>query len=78
MKSATEVRDQLSVHEFVVELSEAALDRMQYLHAALTETLRLYPAVPVDGKCAEGDDILPDGYKIKKSDGINYMPYAMR
>lgn len=47
VKLATEVRDQLSVDEFVGGLTEAALDRMQYLHAALTETLRLYPAVPV-------------------------------
>lgn len=47
VKIATEVRDQLSVDEFVGGLTEAALDRMQYLHAALTETLRLYPAVPV-------------------------------
>lgn len=47
VKLATEVRGELSVDEFVVGLTEAALDRMQYLHAALTETLRLYPAVPV-------------------------------
>ncbi|XP_057774457.1 cytochrome P450 704C1-like isoform X2 [Salvia miltiorrhiza] len=77
VKSATEVRDELSVDEFVLELSEIAVDRMQYLHAALTETLRLYPAVPVDGKCADEDDILPDGHRIKKGDGISYMAYAM-
>ncbi|KAG8390277.1 hypothetical protein BUALT_Bualt01G0066900 [Buddleja alternifolia] len=77
VKLATEVIDQLSVDEFVVKLTEANLDRMQYLHAALTETLRLYPAVPVDGKHSDEDDTLPDGNKIKKGDGISYMPYAM-
>ncbi|RZC57640.1 hypothetical protein C5167_004943 [Papaver somniferum] len=50
---------------------------MNYLHAALTETLRLYPAVPVDGKCAEKDDVLPDGYKLKKGDGIYHIAYTM-
>lgn len=30
-----------------------------------------------DGKRAEEDDILPDGHKIKKGDGVSYMPYAM-
>ncbi|KAK6121725.1 hypothetical protein DH2020_044535 [Rehmannia glutinosa] len=77
VKLATEVTDQLSVDEFVHRLTEATLDRMQYLHAALTETLRLYPAVPVDGKNSNEDDVLPDGHKIKKGDGISYMPYAM-
>ncbi|KAI3471078.1 hypothetical protein Pfo_027741 [Paulownia fortunei] len=77
VKLATEVTEKFSVYEFVLQLTEATLDRMQYLHAALTETLRLYPAVPVDGKCSNEDDILPDGYKIKKGDGISYMPYAM-
>lgn len=47
VKLATEVTDQLSVDEFVLQLTGATLERMQYLHAALTETLRLYPAVPV-------------------------------
>ncbi|KAG6426484.1 hypothetical protein SASPL_110707 [Salvia splendens] len=77
VKLDTEVRDGSSVDEFVLNLTEAALDKMQYLHAALTETLRLYPAVPVDGKSADEDDILPDGHRIKKGDGISYMPYAM-
>ncbi|XVE77001.1 hypothetical protein DITRI_Ditri13aG0026800 [Diplodiscus trichospermus] len=41
---------------------------MHYLHAALAETLRLYPMIPVDGRCAKVDDILPDGHKVRRGD----------
>jgi cytochrome P450 len=44
--TATVDRD-VGVQEFVALLTEDAISRMQYLHAALTETLRLYPAVPI-------------------------------
>ena len=30
-----------------------------------------------DGRCAEIDDILPDGFRVKKGDGVYYMAYAM-
>ncbi|KAI9182468.1 hypothetical protein LWI28_025683 [Acer negundo] len=50
---------------------------LNFMIAALTETLRLYPAVPMDGRCAETDDILPDGFSLKKGDGVYYMAYAM-
>lgn len=30
-----------------------------------------------DGRCAETDDILPDGFKLKKGDGVYYLAYAM-
>ncbi|KAI7727287.1 hypothetical protein M8C21_026948 [Ambrosia artemisiifolia] len=30
-----------------------------------------------DGKYSEKDDVLPDGFKIKKGDGISYMAYPM-
>ncbi|XP_059651517.1 cytochrome P450 704C1 [Cornus florida] len=84
-KIAQEVRDvisssqgnEISIDEFVTNITDEKLDKMQYLHAALTETLRLYPAVPVDGRVAETDDTLPDGFKLKKGDGVYYTAYAM-
>ncbi|KAJ0901213.1 putative abieta-7,13-dien-18-ol hydroxylase [Helianthus annuus] len=77
VKEATGAEYTYSINEFSLKLTEAALDKMQYLHAALAETLRLYPAVPLDGKYSEKDDVLPDGFKIKKGDGISYMVYPM-
>ncbi|XP_004306892.1 PREDICTED: cytochrome P450 704C1-like [Fragaria vesca subsp. vesca] len=82
-KVAEEVRDavglnhEADIDEFVENLSDTSLEKMHYLHAALTETLRLYPAVPVDGRTADTDDTLPDGYRVKKGDGVFYMAYAM-
>ncbi|XP_015888792.3 cytochrome P450 704C1 [Ziziphus jujuba] len=66
-----------NIDDFVENITEATLDQMHYLHAALAETLRLYPAVPVDGRSSEIDDILPDGYRVKKGDNVSYMAYAM-
>ncbi|XP_062001764.1 cytochrome P450 704C1-like [Rosa rugosa] len=82
-KASQEVRNvvglnhEANVDEFVASITDATLEQMHYLHATITETLRLYPAVPVDGRCAEIDDILPDGFRVKKGDGVNYMTYAM-
>ena len=35
------------IDEFVAVITDSILERMHYLHAALAETLRLYPAVPI-------------------------------
>ncbi|MCO5567361.1 hypothetical protein L7F22_021051 [Adiantum nelumboides] len=63
--------------EVAEKISYEALNKMHYLHAALTETLRLYPPVPRDPKVAAGDDVLPDGTRVKRGDRVVYVPYAM-
>ncbi|KAF6160300.1 hypothetical protein GIB67_019069 [Kingdonia uniflora] len=78
IREATTGTGDLSVDKFMELVTEGALDKMQYLHAVLTETLRLYPAVPSYRKSAvEDDHILPDGLRVKKGDRILYVPYAM-
>ncbi|KAI3853232.1 hypothetical protein MKX03_030702 [Papaver bracteatum] len=53
------------------------IKEMTYTHAALCESMRLYPPVPTDSKQAAGDDILPDGTVVKKGERVTYHPYAM-
>ena len=50
---------------------------MVYTHAALCESMRLYPPVPVDTKEAAYDDVLPDGTFVKKGWRVAYHIYAM-
>ncbi|KAJ9553940.1 hypothetical protein OSB04_017985 [Centaurea solstitialis] len=51
--------------------------KMDYLHAALSESLRLYPSVPVDHKEVVEDDVFPDGTILKKGTKVVYAIYAM-
>ncbi|KEH40920.1 putative alkane 1-monooxygenase [Medicago truncatula] len=53
------------------------IKKMGYLHAALSETLRLYPSVPMDHKEVVEDDTFPDGTKLKKGTKIIYAIYSM-
>ncbi|KAJ0860235.1 putative abieta-7,13-dien-18-ol hydroxylase [Helianthus annuus] len=75
---ATNMTEEITdVADFAARVSDTALDKMQYLHAALTETIRLYPALPVDPKVCFSDDVLPDGCNVNKGDVVAYLPYAM-
>ncbi|PUZ48544.1 hypothetical protein GQ55_7G253200 [Panicum hallii var. hallii] len=74
--TATGDRD-IGAQELAASLTEDAISKMQYLHAALTETLRLYPAVPVDVKCCFSDDTLPDGYAVNEGDMVHYQQFPM-
>lgn len=50
---------------------------MHYLHAALIESMRLYPPVPDDSKEAAADDVFPDGTVVPKGTVISFHIYAM-
>ncbi|KAJ1274100.1 hypothetical protein BS78_05G036700 [Paspalum vaginatum] len=54
-----------------------ALRDMHYLHAALTESMRLYPPVPIDSQSCAADDTLPDGTHVGAGWSITYSAYAM-
>ncbi|CAA7039250.1 unnamed protein product [Microthlaspi erraticum] len=53
------------------------LNNMVYLQAALSETLRLYPPIPMEMKQAVEDDVFPDGTFIRKGSRIYFSIYAM-
>ncbi|KAJ4839913.1 hypothetical protein Tsubulata_026606 [Turnera subulata] len=69
------------IFEEIAEKSETPVFEevkdMVYTHASLCESMRLYPPVPVDGKYATRDDVLPDGTRVRKGDRVSYHPYAM-
>ncbi|CAL1398891.1 unnamed protein product [Linum trigynum] len=52
------------------------VDRLVYLKAALSETLRLYPSVPQDSKHVVADDVLPDGTFVPAGSSVTYSIYA--
>ncbi|GJM92823.1 hypothetical protein PR202_ga09327 [Eleusine coracana subsp. coracana] len=53
------------------------LREMHYLHAAITESMRLYPPVAMDSQCCKQDDSLPDGTFVGKGWITTYSAYAM-
>ncbi|KAJ3673809.1 hypothetical protein LUZ60_005801 [Juncus effusus] len=65
------------IEQFASLLNYDSLGKLVYLHSCITETLRLYPAVPQDPKGILEDDVLPDGTKIKAGGMVTYVPYSM-
>ncbi|CAO2814045.1 unnamed protein product [Amaranthus hypochondriacus] len=51
--------------------------KMEYLQAAISEALRLYPSVPLDHKEVVEDDVFPDGTVLKKGTKVIYAIYSM-
>ncbi|KAK4842333.1 hypothetical protein QYF36_019766 [Acer negundo] len=53
------------------------LKKMVYLQAALSESLRLYPSVPIEMKEVLEDDVLPDGNIVRKGARVLYCIFSM-
>lgn len=53
------------------------LREMHYLHAAITEAMRLYPPVPVNCLQCMEDDVLPDGTAVTKGWFVACHSYAI-
>lgn len=69
--------DQVMSLDQEVLASYNQIREMHYLHAAVNESLRLYPPVQFDSKFAQADDILADGTYVNKGTRVTYHPYAM-
>ncbi|KAJ8623834.1 hypothetical protein MRB53_032364 [Persea americana] len=52
------------------------VERLVYLKAAVTESLRLYPSLPEDSKHAVKDDVLPDGTFVPAGSSVTYSIYS--
>uniref|UniRef100_A0ACD5ZQF1 Uncharacterized protein n=1 Tax=Avena sativa TaxID=4498 RepID=A0ACD5ZQF1_AVESA len=48
-----------------------------YLHAALLETLRLYPPIPLERKTVASSDVMPSGHEVHEGEIIIISLYAM-
>ncbi|KAJ0967507.1 hypothetical protein J5N97_024424 [Dioscorea zingiberensis] len=58
-------------------ISNEELGKLVYLHAALCESLRLYPPVPFEHKGAVKEEVLPSGDKVRPGLKILIFTYAM-
>ncbi|KAI8344757.1 cytochrome P450 [Chlamydoabsidia padenii] len=54
-----------------------AIKKLNFGHAVLYETLRLYPSVPLNQKEALKDDVLPCGIQIKAGDVVMWSSYSL-
>ncbi|KDO20241.1 hypothetical protein SPRG_14487 [Saprolegnia parasitica CBS 223.65] len=59
------------------EISFESIASSVYLDAVVRETLRLFPPVPIELKCAVADDVLPDGTYVPQGAMLEYSAYVM-
>ncbi|XP_059451562.1 alkane hydroxylase MAH1-like [Corylus avellana] len=77
-KILQEMREHLVVNnEREMNWDIKEISKLVYLHAAICESLRLFPPIPFEHLYAIDSDILPSGHPIGPSTKILYSPYAM-
>ncbi|KAI3828990.1 hypothetical protein L1987_03103 [Smallanthus sonchifolius] len=64
-------------HTHPLNLTFNDLNNLNYLHAALSECMRLFPPVPMNSRLTVDDDVLPDGTHVGKGWFCYYSAYAM-
>nr|GLL38248.1 alkane hydroxylase MAH1-like [Ipomoea trifida] len=70
-----EIQNKLNLKQEVFNLEEC--DKLVYLHAALCESLRLFPPVAIQHKVSAGMDILPSGHLVKPNTRILLSFYSL-
>ncbi|GLT77144.1 hypothetical protein SLA2020_487560 [Shorea laevis] len=63
--------------ELRLPLSLKEMSKLVYLHAALCETLRLFPPVPFEFRTATKRDTLPTGHRVNGKLKVMIFSYAM-
>ncbi|RWW42394.1 hypothetical protein BHE74_00052056 [Ensete ventricosum] len=73
------IRDEIDrvLERDAVTASYDQLRDLQYVHAAIYESMRLYPPVQFDSKFCLEDDVLPDGTAVRRGTRVTYHAYAM-
>ncbi|KAJ8435013.1 hypothetical protein Cgig2_013501 [Carnegiea gigantea] len=79
---STQQKDLLSRFMVIVKnddkyLRDIIVKELQYLQAAIYESMRVYPPVQFDSKFSLRDDVLPDGTRVRKGTRVTYHSYAM-
>ncbi|ESQ29662.1 hypothetical protein EUTSA_v10023422mg [Eutrema salsugineum] len=64
-------------HEINTKFDPTDLEKLVYLHAALSEAMRLYPPLPFNHKSPAKSDVLPSGHKVKADSKIVICIYAL-
>ncbi|RVW15872.1 Cytochrome P450 94A1 [Vitis vinifera] len=65
------------LRDIVISFILAGRDTTSSALTCISETMRLYPPVPVDTKYCLNDDVLPDGTFVGKGWFMTYIPYSM-